>query len=153
MTNAVVMEARNWLGTPFVPGASVCGVGTDCAGLIEGVARKLGFDHPSRQAVQHDILAAASAFLMPTNSAVAGTLVLLAREPGGLPLHAAIVTDTDTLIHAHWSAGVVENHFGGWFQRRVTHAFAWSDGGDLPLPRLCGFDRTRSCPRNGGGVS
>ena len=64
-----------------------------------------------------------------------GHLVLLAREPGGQPLHAAIVTDTNTLIHAHWSAGVVENRFGSWFTRRVTHVFAWPRLESLPLYR------------------
>lgn len=106
-------------------GASVRGVGCDCAGLIEGVARELGLAYPKRQAVQHDILQAASVFMIAVDRPQPGHLVLLARETGGQPLHAAIVTDTNTLIHAHWSAGVVENRFGSWFTRRVTHVFAW----------------------------
>jgi hypothetical protein len=51
----------------------------------------------------------------------------LARDPGGDPLHGAIVTDTGTIIHAHWRAGVVENRLGNWFTRRITHIFAWPD--------------------------
>ena len=125
MSHLVLIEARRWLGTPFMAGASVRGVGCDCAGLIEGVARNLGLAYPELQAVQHDILQAAVAFMVAVDTPHPGHLVLLAREPGGPPLHAAIVTDMHTLIHAHWSAGVVENRFGSWFTRRVTHVFAW----------------------------
>jgi cell wall-associated NlpC family hydrolase len=38
--------ARAWLGTPFRAGASVQGVGTDCAGLIEGIASALDIPFP-----------------------------------------------------------------------------------------------------------
>jgi NlpC/P60 family putative phage cell wall peptidase len=125
MSRFAITYARQWLGTPFLAGASVKGVGCDCAGLIEGIARALDISCPPRDGVQHNILAAASAFLVPTASAVAGTIVLVSRETGGVPVHAALVTDVDTLIHAHWRAGVVENRFGNWFTRRVTHVFAW----------------------------
>lgn len=131
MTHNAIIEARSWLGTPFMSGASVRGVGTDCAGLIEGIARAVNLDYPPRQAVEHDIVAAARTFLVAQDWLETGCLVLLSRDPGGAPLHAAIVTDVrhgiSTLIHAHWSAGVVENRFGSWFQRRVTHIFAWPD--------------------------
>lgn len=125
MSARAVALARTWLGTPFLAGASVQGVGCDCAGLIEGIATQMAMPCPIRHMVQHDILAAASAFLLPTDAYTAGNLVLLAREPNGPPVHAALITEVGTLIHAHWSAGVVENRFGNWFTRRVTHVFAW----------------------------
>jgi NlpC/P60 family putative phage cell wall peptidase len=128
MTGVLLIEsARRWLGTPFLAGASLRGVGTDCAGLIEGVARDLGINCPNRDEVAHDLLAAADAFLVRVEALQPGTLVLLARDPGGPPLHAGLLTDQDTLIHAHWRAGVVENRFGSWFRRRVTHSFGWPD--------------------------
>jgi NlpC/P60 family putative phage cell wall peptidase len=128
MTGVLLIEsARRWLGTPFLAGASLRGVGTDCAGLIEGVALDLGINCPNRDEVAHDLLAAADAFLVRVEALQPGTLVLLARDPGGPPLHAGLLTDQDTLIHAHWRAGVVENRFGSWFQRRVTHSFGWPD--------------------------
>jgi NlpC/P60 family putative phage cell wall peptidase len=125
MSLAVIEQARLWLGTPFLAGASVQGHGCDCAGLIEGIAQDLGFACPTRQAVEHDILQAARTMLIEVATPSAGRIVLLAAEPGAQPLHAAIVTNTNTLIHAHWSAGVVENRFGHWFQKRVTHVFGW----------------------------
>jgi NlpC/P60 family putative phage cell wall peptidase len=42
ISSRVVAEARQWVGTPFVWGQSVKGVGCDCKGLIQGVARELG---------------------------------------------------------------------------------------------------------------
>jgi NlpC/P60 family putative phage cell wall peptidase len=125
MSLLAIERARRWLGTPFCAGASVCGVGTDCAGLIEGIARDLGQPFPSRRNLDQNILAAAQAFLVAVQEIIPGNVILLARDPGGQPLHAALVTNTHTLIHAHWQAGVVENRFGTWFQRRMTHAFAW----------------------------
>ena len=38
----VVREARSWLGTPWVHQHSERGIATDCAGLVVGVARRLG---------------------------------------------------------------------------------------------------------------
>jgi NlpC/P60 family putative phage cell wall peptidase len=125
MNRLAIMTARKWLGTPFIENASVCGVGADCAGLIEGIARELNITSPSRAQIQGDILRAAQSFLRPSLASEPSCVILLARDPGGEPLHAAIVTEAATLIHAHWRAGVVENRFGSWFTRRVTHVFAW----------------------------
>jgi cell wall-associated NlpC family hydrolase len=125
MSQAAIMQARRWIGTPFLAGSSVLGEGCDCAGLMEGLARELGWACPTRDLVQNDVLAAASAFLSPIIQPTPGSLVLLSRDPCGAPIHAALVTDVQTIIHAHWRAGVVENRFGGWFMRRVTHVFAW----------------------------
>jgi NlpC/P60 family putative phage cell wall peptidase len=148
MSLSAISIARDWLGTPFKDSASVRGVGCDCAGLIEGIARELGIACPDRLSVQSNILAAASAFMDATERTIPGCIVLLSREPGGPPVHAALITDTDTLIHAHWSAGVVENRFGSWFQRRVMHVFAWPSDDDIPLPHLWG-----SSPEGGEGVT
>ena len=42
----VVREAREWLGTPFHHQAREKGVGTDCGGLVGGVAVALGIVPP-----------------------------------------------------------------------------------------------------------
>jgi NlpC/P60 family putative phage cell wall peptidase len=119
--------ARAWLGTPFVEGASVQGVGADCAGLIEGIARQLGVPYPSRPDVEADFERAARQALVPVPEPVVGGLILLGAQPGGPARHGAIVTEGGTLIHAHWRAGVVENRFGSWFKARLTHCFAWPE--------------------------
>lgn len=38
----IVEEARNWIGTPYVHGQQLVGIGVDCAGLILGVGAHLG---------------------------------------------------------------------------------------------------------------
>jgi NlpC/P60 family putative phage cell wall peptidase len=129
--NKVEAISRSWLGTPFVAGASVKGVGADCAGLIEGIARELGMDYPSRSEVEQDFVRAADAVLIPIVAPQSGALILMSKEPGSTPIHAAIWTSNNTLIHAHWRAGVVENRFGSWFKRRTTHVFAWPHVADL----------------------
>lgn len=40
--DAIVAEARSWLGTPFHWQQSTKGRGCDCKGLVSGVARALG---------------------------------------------------------------------------------------------------------------
>lgn len=37
LRNAVISEARSWLGTPFHDNAKLKGAGTDCLGLLYGV--------------------------------------------------------------------------------------------------------------------
>jgi len=43
---AVVAQAREWLGTPYVHQHRAKGVAVDCAGLVIGVARELGIVAP-----------------------------------------------------------------------------------------------------------
>ena len=38
----IVTQARTWIGTPYHHAAAVKGVGSDCTGLLIGVARELG---------------------------------------------------------------------------------------------------------------
>lgn len=117
--------ARAALGTPFVAGADVVGAGCDCAGLVAIAARAEGVRPPARAAFGEDLLAAARAHLTPVAHAAPGDVLLLAKEPGGPPAHAAILDEGDRIIHAHWSRGVVENRLGGWFQARVVARFTW----------------------------
>jgi NlpC/P60 family putative phage cell wall peptidase len=123
----VLEQARTWLGTPFVPEASLRGIGTDCVGLIEGIARELGLACPDRRALNQDLEAAAGAFLRPCAEPVPGTLILLALQPFGPPVHAGLVSENGRFIHAHWTAGVVENRYGSWFRARTTHLFDWPE--------------------------
>jgi NlpC/P60 family putative phage cell wall peptidase len=128
MTDADVARLRAWLGTPYLAGASQRGVATDCVGLIEGLARDQGIALPSRPRRTQDLLSAAAQFLRPSSTLAPGCIILLAQQPGGPPVHAGIMVAPDRFIHAHWTAGVVENRYGCWFQRRTSHVFAWPDG-------------------------
>ena len=40
--DAIIDEARDWIGTPFVHQGTCKGVGADCLGFVYGVAKGLG---------------------------------------------------------------------------------------------------------------
>ncbi|MCU0882311.1 MAG: hypothetical protein MUF14_06545 [Hyphomonadaceae bacterium] len=117
----IEQEARSWLGTPFVAGASVRGAGCDCGGLPAGVLANLGIP-VSRVDELVKALALNHALLVP-DTPQAGAILALSTEPGGRPVHLAIQTSAQTLIHAHWTRGVVENRFGRWFRDRLVAAY------------------------------
>jgi len=131
MRTEAMRLARAWLGTPYVEGASQCGVATDCVGLIEGVARDLGLKAPSRIALKHDLVAAAYLFLEPCEEPSPGCVILFAQSPGGVAVHAGLMGEAERFIHAHWTAGIVENRYGNWFKARTTHVFDWPDSNAL----------------------
>lgn len=119
--------ARTWLGTPYVEGASHRGKAADCVGLIEGITRDLGLTCPARTALKRDLVAAAQLFLVPSEEPRPGCVILFAQSPGGPPVHAGLMGEDGRFIHAHWTAGVVENRYGRWFKMRTTHLFDWPD--------------------------
>lgn len=122
-------EARLWLGTPFAEGAAVRGAGCDCIGLMEAIGRARGLEPPPRGTLSLE--AGLAQVMVPrVGPPQPGDVLLLAREPGGAPVHAALLTEAGTLIHAHWSQGVVENRFGNWFRPRLVAVFAWPDPPD-----------------------
>lgn len=125
MRALAVQVARDFLGTPFVEGASVAGAGCDCAGLIEAIARAAGLEPPDRAASCGDLGRAARDWLLPVDPPCPGDIILLARDCGGEGVHAAVMSAPDRIIHAHWSRGVVENRLSGWFLARRAAAFTW----------------------------
>lgn len=133
MRHRAISLARHWLGTPYVEGASQRGVGADCVGLIEGLARQLDLTCPSRIALHHHLLAAAQSFLQPCEMLRPGCVLLFAQRPGGPPVHAGLVGENGRFIHAHWTAGIVENRYGTWFRTRTTHVFDWPEPKALSL--------------------
>lgn len=49
MTALAVIEAREWIGTPYVIGQDVKGVGCDCLGLLRGVWRVVIGEEPDEK--------------------------------------------------------------------------------------------------------
>jgi NlpC/P60 family putative phage cell wall peptidase len=133
MTLLAASFAKEWLGTPFRQGASVKGVGADCVGLIEGIARDMGVGFPGRADAQFSLLTGAQSCLIPASQFALGCVILLAKTPQGVPEHCGLLIDQKRFIHAHWRAGTVENRFGDWFARRVTHTFTWPN----PVAQSC----------------
>jgi NlpC/P60 family putative phage cell wall peptidase len=131
----IVVETRSWLGTPYRHQASLKGVGCDCLGLVRGVWRTVIGAEPERappygpdwaEASSGEPLADAAArhlTAVDCNAFREGD-VLLFRWRANLPAkHAAVVTASDLMVHAHDGAAVTEVALAPWWRRRIAYAF------------------------------
>ena len=132
----IVAEARAWLNTRWQHQASLKGVGTDCIGLIAGVARELGiaeaaqFDSSAtikgygRQPDPAMLLRACGELLDPCADPVAGDILLFRFELE--PAHFGILSAPDYVIHAYAQARrVVENRIDELWRSRIVGAFSY----------------------------
>lgn len=122
--DAIVAEARAWLGTPFHHQQSLKGVGCDCIGLVAGVAEALGvpeaaawkadplFRGYGREPNPRRLLEACAKYLdeIPLQAVRLGDILqfTFVREP----MHFAIVSQLDPryVVHSYSRAArVVEN--------------------------------------------
>jgi cell wall-associated NlpC family hydrolase len=106
----VAAEARQWIGTRFVWGQSQKGVGCDCKGLVQGVARELGFSEAQGfyanfasyrpdKPVPANLLREGMAAVFDRAEDIAPGDVLLLRWAGKAG-HLAVVTDRRKAVHA-----------------------------------------------------
>lgn len=94
---AVVNEARSWIGTPYQYGGA-SGAGVDCSGFTMLVMQQFGVDLPRTTSAQFATGAA--------SDAGAGDLVFFTNGGYGIA-HAGIATGEGTIIHASYG-GVAE---------------------------------------------
>ena len=135
--NHIVAEARRWLGTPYHHQASVCGVGTDCLGLVRGVWRTLhGGEAESVPAYARDwgeatgaetILAAARRHLVERNvrAAMSGDVLIFRYRAHAIAKHVAIMSGPASMIHAIEGRAVAEVPFGRWWRRHLAAVFSF----------------------------
>ena len=133
----IVAEARRWLGTPYHHQASLCGVGTDCLGLVRGIWRALhGTDAEAVPAYSRDwaeatgaetMLAAARRHLREIDRAAAtrGDVVIFRYRPRAVAKHVGILTDATRMIHAIEGSAVGEVPLGTWWRRHMVAAFSF----------------------------
>ncbi|MEP9379739.1 NlpC/P60 family protein [Aquabacter sp. CN5-332] len=141
LRDAIVAEARAWIGTPYLHRASVRGAGADCLGLVRGVWRAVIGPEPEAmpayapdwaEAGRAETLALTAArHMMPVVLAeMAPGDVLLFRFRPHLPAkHAAILSDAGRMIHAYDGACVCEGDLAPWWRRRLALAFAFPGAG------------------------
>ena len=134
-SDAIVAEARSWIGTRYRHQASVKGVGCDCLGLVRGVWRTCIGEEPEQpspytpdwaEATGDEALAdAAFRHLVPIacDAFRAGDVLLFRWRAGHVAKHAAIAASEDSMIHAHDNAAVCEIALAPWWRRRLAHAF------------------------------
>lgn len=141
MTRAeLAQSARSWLGTPFVHQAARRGVGTDCIGLVGGVARDAGlpdgarwdaderFHAYARTPDPRTLLEGVATYLdrIAVADAEAGDILLMrfTREPQ----HFALLLSTDPayIVHASNRRGrVVEHRLDDKWRALVVRAYRY----------------------------
>ncbi len=140
---AVVLEARRWIGTPYVHQGSCQRGGTDCLGLIRGVWRAIMGHEPQKippysvdwmEISQDDsLLIAASKWLnpKPKSSNEVGDVLLFCLTTGGPPRHLGISAQKDgnpSFIHAYSTHCVLETSLSIPWQRRIVARFDFPTG-------------------------
>ena len=132
---AIVAEARRWVGTPYRHQASVIGAGADCLGLVRGVWRSVVGDEPEKAPAytpdwaealgEETLLEAARRHCgeIAVGGAREGDVLLFRMALGTPAKHAAIVSGRDRIIHAYWGRAVCETRLVPWWKRRIAAAF------------------------------
>jgi len=128
---AIVAAARAWVGTPFQHQARVPGRGVDCAGVIVGVAAALGLPHqditgygpePYKGQLQKALEAQCDRLAAPVPGCI--LLMRFATEPQ----HLAILTDTNTIVHAYAAVRkCVEHRLDDKWRRRIVAAYGYRE--------------------------
>jgi NlpC/P60 family putative phage cell wall peptidase len=135
---AVVVEARAWVGTRWQHQARLKGIGTDCIGLVAGVADALGvpearafFAAPEwhnygREPDAAMLLGGCDRFLdrVPVADARAGDVLVMRFAEN--PQHFAIVSNDapQRIIHAYAQARrVVEHGLDALWRSRIVRAY------------------------------
>ena len=135
LPDAVLTEARTWLGTPYQHQASVKQAGCDCLGLVRGVWRALYGDEPLGMpaytpdwAERHEretLMEAADHCLISIalSEAVCGDVILFRMAPDAPAKHVAILSGPERMIHAYWGRAVVETVMIPYWKRRRAFAY------------------------------
>lgn len=134
---SVVVEALEWVGTPYRHQGSRKGVACDCLGLVLGVWREI-YGHELEQpgpyapdwaetTQQERLLDGLRRHLLekPVAAMVASDLIVF-RWRAHLPAkHAAILTEADCFVHAYQDHGVTLTRLVPQWRRRIAAAFAF----------------------------
>lgn len=134
---AVIEEAKTWLGTPYHHMGTVKGVGVDCGQILIKVYSEVGlvpeFDpgyYPSDWHFHRSdevYLEWLEKFTTSTDKPKPGDIALF--KFGRCASHGAIVVDNETLIHSYNRLGVVYAKYtdAELAGRLVGHYTFWSD--------------------------
>jgi NlpC/P60 family putative phage cell wall peptidase len=142
---AVVAEARSWIGTPYQHQGEMKGVGVDCGGLIRGVSVALGLIPANYKAFLPVSLMGYArrpdGYLgrdlcdlywnrIELDALVPGDLVLFSYGNSGVPHHIGVIGDYPgglSVIHAlgpRTTKKVVEHRFDAKWRGRAIAAYS-----------------------------
>ena len=138
----VAQQARGWIGTPFVHGASLRGAGADCLGLVLGLWRDMHGPlpcavppyGPAWPATDQGaaLLAALRTHLAPALTPQDGDVLVFRLQPAGIARHLGIQTGQGrAFIHACPRAGVVEAPLSRPWARRIVARLVLAPEGAL----------------------
>ena len=138
---AVLAEARTWIGTPYRHQASLRGSGCDCLGLVRGVWRALYTHEPeavpaysatwAEAGKTETLLNAATRHMQPLAiaDAMPGDLLVFRWRVHVPAKHVGIMSGPARMIHAQENACVCDVDLSDWWQRHIAGAF------QFPIPR------------------
>jgi NlpC/P60 family putative phage cell wall peptidase len=136
----IVAEARTWVGTRWHHQASTKGVGSDCVGLVAGVARALGIAGGEEFAADPDVrgygrepdpvmlLSVCARYLEPVHLPEVRMGDILLLRFAAEPQHFAIVSqkNPDYMLHAYAQARrIVENRIDAVWRSRIVRAYGY----------------------------
>ena len=139
----IVLEARRWIGTPYVHQASCLGAGTDCLGLIRGVWRTIVGKEPEGVPVytpdwsepnrEETLLSAAFRWLhpKPLTSDDVGDILVFRMIGGNVAKHLGVASLTErgvSFIHAYSGHCVAETSLSTPWMRRIVGRFEFPTG-------------------------
>jgi len=123
-----VTEARTWLGTPWAHQGRFKGLACDCVGLVLETSRALGlidYNFVNYERRPDGSLRTECERLMrsiPVPQAQAGDVLLFAWNNS--PVHLAIMTGAETIIHAYAiNRKVVEHRIDERWRAQIAAAF------------------------------
>ena len=139
----IVVEARGWIGTPYLHQASVCGAGADCLGLLRGVWRALYGAEPEvvppytadwAEPDHREVLLEAAERLLiakPKRQAALGDVLVFRMRDGSIAKHLGIQSEIGpaaAFVHSYTDHGVIESPLSLPWERRVAARFAFPTG-------------------------
>lgn len=135
---AAVLEARAWLGTPYVHQASEKGRGSDCLGLIRGVWRSIYGKEPenipdytpdwSEASGAERLFEAAQKHMrpVPLDAAMPGDVLLFRMRARGVAKHLGLMSQAmpqAKFVHAYSGHVVMESQLTEPWLARVASVF------------------------------
>lgn len=135
--DAVMAEARRWIGTPYHHQASCRGTGCDCLGLVRGVWRALyGTEpetpppYPVRDPAGEELMVPALGrwlIEIPSDKAMAGDVLVFSWRHSLPARHCGIQSSEHHFIHAYWRCAVAETRLTPWWRRHCLAAFSFPE--------------------------
>jgi NlpC/P60 family putative phage cell wall peptidase len=132
--DAIISQARLWLGTPYLHQAAARGQGADCLGLVRGLYTELlGVapeappaytpDWNERHAPGEPLLDAARRHLIARGEPAPGAVLIFRVEREGPAKHCGVMTAPDRFIHAYAGRSVIESWLNRWWRERLVGVF------------------------------